>query len=130
VSPPVAAAFIVNCICIHPRKLPVLVVQQGDRGSTERCAVGLREIDQGAMMEIQQLTKSSDASLKALGIILDAWDEGADAGVAPEMMAYAALFTALTDLVGAYGEEAVDKLLKGLIGRVASGEFTVARTMQ
>jgi hypothetical protein len=82
------------------------------------------------MMEIQQLTKSSDASLKALGIILDAWDEGADAGVAPEMMAYAALFTALTDLVGAYGEEAVDKLLKGLISRVASGEFTVARTMQ
>lgn len=81
-------------------------------------------------MEIQHLTKSSDASLKALGIILDAWDEGAEAGVAPELMAYAALFTAITDLVGAYGEAGVDKLLKGLIGRVASGEFTVVRTMQ
>lgn len=81
-------------------------------------------------MESQQLTKSSDASLKALGFILDAWDEGADAGVAPELMAYAALFTALTDLVEAYGEEAVDKLLKGLIGRVAGGEFTVARSVQ
>jgi hypothetical protein len=81
-------------------------------------------------MEMQQLTTSSDASLKALGIILDAWDEAADAGVAPELMAYAALFTALTDLVAAYGEEAVDKLLKGLIGRVANGEFTLARTMQ
>ncbi len=81
-------------------------------------------------MEIQQLTKSSDASIKALGLILDAWDEGADAGVAPELMAYAALFTALTDLVAAYGEEAVDKLLKGLISRVAGGEFTVARSVQ
>jgi len=81
-------------------------------------------------MEFQQLTKSSDASLKALGFILDAWDEGADAGVAPELMAYAALFTALTDLVEAYGEEAVDKLLKGLISRVAGGEFTVGRIVQ
>ncbi|MEQ1613528.1 MAG: hypothetical protein ABL904_12300 [Hyphomicrobiaceae bacterium] len=81
-------------------------------------------------MEIQQLTTSSDASLKALGFILDAWEEGANAGVAPELMAYAALFTALTDLVEAYGEEAVDKLLKGLINRVAGGEFTVARSVQ
>lgn len=81
-------------------------------------------------MEFQQLSKSSDASLKALGFILDAWDEGADAGVAPELMAYAALFTALTDLVEAYGEEAVDKLLKGLISRVAGGEFTVGRIVQ
>jgi hypothetical protein len=82
------------------------------------------------MMEIHQLAKSSDASLMALGIILDAWDEGADAGVAPELMAYAALFTALTDLVGAFGEDAVGSLLNGLVGRVANGEFTVARTMQ
>jgi hypothetical protein len=81
-------------------------------------------------MEIQQLAKSSDASLKALGIMLEAWDEGADAGVAPELMAYAAMFTALTDLVAAYGEDAVDTLLKGLITRVASGEFTVARSVQ
>lgn len=81
-------------------------------------------------MEIQQLSQSSDASLKALGLILDAWDEGADAGVAPELMAYAALFTALTDLVEAYGETAVDQLLKGLINRVACGEFTVARSVQ
>jgi hypothetical protein len=81
-------------------------------------------------MEIQQLTNSSDASLKALGILLEAWDEGADAGIAPEMMAYAALFTALTDLVGAFGEDAVDTLLKGLLVRVAEGEFTISRTVQ
>lgn len=81
-------------------------------------------------MEIQQLTTSSDASIQALGFILDAWEEGADAGVAPELMAYAALFTALTDLVEAYGEDAVDSLLKGLIRRVAGGEFTVARSVQ
>lgn len=76
-------------------------------------------------MESQQLTESPEASMRALGIILDAWDEGADAGVAPEMMAYAALFTALTDLVGAFGEPAVEKLLDSLVDRVASGEFSV-----
>jgi hypothetical protein len=84
----------------------------------------------GAVMEIHQLAKSSDASLMALGIMLEAWDEGADNGVAPEVMAYAALFTALTDLVAAFGEDAVCTLLSGLVGRVTRGEFTVARTMQ
>jgi hypothetical protein len=81
-------------------------------------------------MELQHLTKSSDESLMALGIILEAWEEADAAGVAPELVAYAALFTALTDLVGAFGEDAVDKLLKGLIRRVAEGEFTVGRTVQ
>ncbi len=81
-------------------------------------------------MEAQALVKSSDDSLKALGIILDAWDEGADAGVAPELMAYAALFTALTDLVAAFGEDAVATLMDGLVGRVNGGEFTVGRTVQ
>lgn len=81
-------------------------------------------------MEAQELVKSSDDSLKALGIILDAWDEGADAGVAPELMAYAALFTALTDLVAAFGEDAVATLMGGLVSRVNGGEFTVGRTMQ
>lgn len=73
------------------------------------------------------LNHSDDDSLKALGIILEAWDEGAESGVAPEIMAYAALFTALTDLVSLFGEDAVAKMADGLVGRVQQGEFTLGR---
>jgi hypothetical protein len=75
------------------------------------------------------LEKSSDESLRALQFILEAWEEGADAGVSPELMAYAALYTALTDLVGSYGEQHVSTLVDGLRGRILGGEFTMcART--
>ncbi|MGD9785912.1 MAG: hypothetical protein AB7E80_00965 [Hyphomicrobiaceae bacterium] len=39
-------------------------------------------------------------------------------------MAYAALFTALSDLVAIYGEDAVATLARGLENRVRVGEFT------
>jgi hypothetical protein len=74
--------------------------------------------------------ESDDARIQALGYILDAWEEGTESGIAPELMAYAALYTALTDLVAAFGEESVVTLVDGLIGRVRSGEFTLARTRQ
>ena len=56
--------------------------------------------------------------------------EGTDSGIAPELMAYAAIYTALTDLVTTFGEEAVVKLVDGLGGRVRDGEFTLYRTRQ
>lgn len=77
-----------------------------------------------------ELKESDDVSFRALGLILAAWDEGAETGVAPEQMAYAALFTALTDLVSIYGEEAVVKLTRGLERRLESGEFTLDRNVQ
>lgn len=91
-----------------------------------------RASEQGTdrVMEHQELAASPDESLKALGIMLDAWDEGAEHGVAPELMAYAALFTALTDLVSSFGEDAVAALATGLVGRIQQGEFSVARSLQ
>ena len=71
-----------------------------------------------------------DPSFKALSLILDAWDEGTDAGVPTEHMAYAALFTALTDLVGQFGEDAVLRMARGLERRILMGEFTLDRTEQ
>jgi hypothetical protein len=35
------------------------------------------------------------------------------------------MFTALTDLVGIYGEDAVSKLIQGLEQRVRDGEFSL-----
>lgn len=72
-------------------------------------------------------TQSNDESLKALDYILEAWEEGTGSGIAPEMMAYAALYTALTDLVAAFGEESVMTLVNGLGQRVERGEFTLRR---
>jgi len=81
-------------------------------------------------MQNLDLNSSDDLSFRALSLILAAWDEGAESGVAPEQMAYAALFTALTDLVSLYGEDAVVKLAQGLERRVELGEFTLDRKVQ
>ena len=81
------------------------------------------------MYNFDELEKENP-NLRALDLILAAWDEGADTGVAPEQMAYAALFTALTDLVSIYGEEAVIKLTRGLERRIDHGEFSVHRQQQ
>jgi hypothetical protein len=76
------------------------------------------------------LADSSDESLKALNFILNAWEEAAENGIAPEMMAYAALYAALTDLVSAFGEGAVVTLVSELGPRVEKGEFTLYRSKQ
>ncbi len=73
------------------------------------------------------LANSDDESLRALNVILEAWEEGEASGIKPEMMAYAAMFTALSDLVAAYGEDAVADLANGLVARVRSGEFSLTR---
>ncbi len=80
--------------------------------------------------EARELAESDDKSFKALGLILAAWDEGTESGVASEQMAYAALFAALTDLVSMYGEDAVVELARGLERRLMQGEFTLGRVMQ
>jgi transcription initiation factor TFIIIB Brf1 subunit/transcription initiation factor TFIIB len=71
-----------------------------------------------------------EESVEALHFILEAWEEGTDSGIAPELMAYAAIYTALTDLVTTFGEDAVVKLVDGLGARVRAGEFTLYRTRQ
>jgi hypothetical protein len=76
------------------------------------------------------LAEDSDESLKALNFILNAWEEAAQNGIAPELMAYAALYAALTDLVGSYGEGAVMNLIGELGPRVEKGEFTLVRSRQ
>ena len=71
-----------------------------------------------------------DPTHRALSLILEAWDEGTESGVPTEQMAYAALFTALTDLVAKFGEPAVIRLAQGLEKRITLGEFTLHQTRQ
>lgn len=76
------------------------------------------------------LGDSEDESLRALDCILDAWEQGASSGVRPELIAYAAIYAALSDLVASYGEDAVAELAGRLVERVRSGEFTLYRASQ
>ncbi len=66
----------------------------------------------------------------ALSFLAAAWDEAVDQGIDPEIIAHAALFAAISDLVEIYGEEAVSTFVGGLEPRVMRGEFTLPGTMQ
>jgi hypothetical protein len=72
----------------------------------------------------------NEAPQAALGYILDAWEEALHDGIEPEMLANAALFAALADLIGVHGEDAVAKMTNGLSRRIHHGEFTLKRTAQ
>jgi hypothetical protein len=76
------------------------------------------------------LSASEEQRQAALRYILDAWEEALHDGIEPEMLANAALFAALADLIGAYGEDAVAKMTNGLSRRIHHGEFTLKRTPQ
>jgi hypothetical protein len=65
----------------------------------------------------------------ALQNILDAWDEALAEGVSADILATTAIFAALSDMVEAYGEEAVAEMAAGLADRVRQGEFTLNRVM-
>ena len=69
-------------------------------------------------------------SQEALRYILDAWEEALHDGIEPEMLANAALFAALADLIASYGEDAVAKMTGGLSRRIQNGEFKLKRNTQ
>lgn len=80
---------------------------------------------------IEEPVEDGDAQKQAaLRYILDAWDDALHDGIEPEMLANAALFAALTDLIEIYGENAVAKMTSRLPRRIHHGEFTLRRTAQ
>jgi hypothetical protein len=66
----------------------------------------------------------------ALTYIGDAWDEALGEGVDPDILAHAALFTALADMIAAYGEEAVAEFAEKLPKKIRNFEFSVDVTVQ
>jgi ketol-acid reductoisomerase len=81
-------------------------------------------------MQKNEMSAGEGDPMDALHLILAAWEEGTDAGIPPELMAYAAIYTALSDLVAMFGEENVAMLTSGLSDRVRTGEFTHHATRQ
>jgi len=63
----------------------------------------------------------------ALDYLTEAWDEALAEGIDPEILAHAALFAALSDLIRIYGEDPVAGLVATLGDRIKRAEFTLDR---
>jgi hypothetical protein len=66
----------------------------------------------------------------ALGLVQEAWVEARRHGVDGDCMAQICLFTALSELVSTYGEEAASRYAEGLSTRISNGEVSVAFARQ
>jgi hypothetical protein len=66
----------------------------------------------------------------ALDLILEAWLEARQHGVDGDCMAQICLFTAFSELVSTYGEEAAARYAAGLPERIGNGEFSVQLAWQ
>src|SRR6476659_8099273 len=75
---------------------------------------------------------ASDTEQKqiALSYVLDAWHEARLEGVDGDCLAQASLFSALSELVTTYGEDATAKYAEGLPARIRNGEFSVRISRQ
>jgi len=66
----------------------------------------------------------------ALEWLTEAWADAEAEGIEADIIAHAALFAALTDLVDRYGERAVGDMAGRLQGRIMAGEYTLRRPLQ
>lgn len=75
--------------------------------------------------ETQTALDEEEQKRIALDILLEAWDRALAQDVEPEVLATAAIYAALTDMVDLYGEEPVATLVESLPERIRDGEFTL-----
>jgi hypothetical protein len=66
----------------------------------------------------------------ALTYLHEAWGEARLDGVDGDCLAQAALFTALSELVTTYGEDATAKYAEGIAARIRNGEFSIPLSRQ
>ncbi len=78
--------------------------------------------------DAEALIREREARNAALRHIIDAWDEALLSGVHPEQMASAMLYAAISELVGAHGEDKVAEMIASLPERIRHGEYTLYET--
>ena len=66
----------------------------------------------------------------ALDFLHEAWTEARLSGVEGDCMAQICLFTAFSELVSTYGEEAAARYAEGLSRRISNGEFSIELARQ
>jgi hypothetical protein len=75
-------------------------------------------------------TSIAEQKRVALAYLTQAWDDAVADGVDSDILAHAALFAALSDLIASYGEAAVAELAGTLEERILKREFTLHRSIQ
>jgi hypothetical protein len=83
-----------------------------------------------SMTERQEEMAIAEKKRVALSYLIEAWEEAVAEGVDSEILAHAALFAALSDLITTYGEDAVAGLAERLPARIRASEFTLTRCVQ
>ena len=83
--------------------------------------------DLGALLEIAADREQKRA---ALDLLHEAWIEARLHGVDGDCMAQICLFTAFSELVSTYGEDAAARYAAGLPERIANGEFSIELAWQ
>jgi hypothetical protein len=86
-----------------------------------------------AIMKSASLGRGSEPDHEkqvALDLVLEAWNEARQYGVDGDCMAQICLFTAFSELVSTYGEEAAARYAAGLPERIGNGEFSIELAWQ
>ena len=73
---------------------------------------------------------SEEERRAAFGYFSEAWAEARLEGIDGDCLAQVALFSALSELVSTYGEDAAARYAEGLAERIRHGEFTVPPSRQ
>ncbi len=84
-------------------------------------------MQQHGVRDLEALIRE-EQRLEAAETHTEAWAEGLLAGIEPEIIAEAALATALGELVRVSGEDAATALIERMRDKVFSGEFEAFRT--
>ena len=80
----------------------------------------------------EDVTKHIDQQFekqRALSYLLEAWENAIEDGLESDMIATAAIFAAISDMVNQYGEDPVAKMTESLSKRIRTGEFTLNKTV-
>jgi hypothetical protein len=100
-----------------------------DGMAAARRAIQLRDNMKPALAARDPL-RDREQKQAALDLLQDAWDEARLHGVDGDCMAQICLFTAFSELVLTYGEEAAARYAEGLSQRISNGEFSIELARQ
>jgi hypothetical protein len=77
------------------------------------------------LLSARDMLSDDEQKQAALGYLHEAWAEATHDGIDGDCIAQACLFSALTELIATYGEEATAKFTDGLSTRIRRGEFSL-----
>jgi hypothetical protein len=81
-------------------------------------------------LEARGHTPDHEQKRMALGYLHEAWAEARLDGIDGDCLAQACLFTAFTEFVTTYGEEAAARYAESLAARIRNGEFSLELARQ